>query len=136
MYSIDVTVEPPAADLKPIIKEAMVFKTYNLFDKAIAKIKSVPSWDTDYEAIDFLIEVLIDKGEQDEAKDLLFKLLTLALEKQDIEKAAEIFEDIKAFVGEDDPRIIEFQNLFFEDNGQEEVGDSSAADCGVQTTSE
>jgi len=82
-------------NVSAIIKESKVYKTYKLFDKAVAKLKSFPSWNVEYDVLDLLSEIFIEIDNMEMAREHLGLLLDLMISKGEIEKAATIFMDVE-----------------------------------------
>jgi tetratricopeptide (TPR) repeat protein len=95
-------------DYSSIIKEAKVFISYSLFNKAKDRLKSVENWHFKPEILELMIEIYIEENKNEKAVDLMFKLLDLYIESKEQEKSLTLLNDIKEFVPEDG-RIISFE---------------------------
>jgi len=102
-------------NLATILKEARVFKSYNLYDKSLKKIMSFPGWKTSYAALDLIIEVCIENGDSSAAEDHIFTLLDLAIENNDQTRIEEVYNDAKEFVGENHPQMQRIKAAIFHD---------------------
>ncbi|HQO91515.1 MAG TPA: tetratricopeptide repeat protein [bacterium] len=104
----------PVIDIETAIKEAGVFLSYRLFNKAIDKIQSCKEWQTSPEAIDVLIQANIESGEIETAGDLIMSLIDLKISTGAYQEAKELLVDAENIVGTDDPRISKRQGLIVE----------------------
>gem|GEM_PF-654107 len=91
----DETAQKQNYNITQFIKEAQVFRSYRLFDRAIDKLRSFPLWDKDPEALDMLAEVYIEKGDMAAGTEMLFLLIESCLGKGDAARAKSIFHDVK-----------------------------------------
>ncbi len=103
-------VETQDYNASSIIKEALVYKSYRLYDKAFDKLKSFPYWQKDYEVLDALIEVSIESGDPDSARSYMVDLLNLCMEKSDVARARTMLEDVSDVL-EGHPDLRRFQDF-------------------------
>ncbi len=108
-YSAEEPVEAETAqkqyNIAPFIKEAQVFRSYRLFDRAIEKLRSFPLWDKDAEALDMLAEIYIEKGDMASGVEMLFLLIETCIEKGDTARAKNIFHDVRELLDSDPARV-------------------------------
>lgn len=108
-YSADEPVEAETAqkqyNIAPFIKEAQVFRSYRLFDRAIEKLRSFPLWDKDTEALDMLAEIYIEKGDMASGVEMLFLLIETCIDTGDTARAKNIFHDVRELLDSDPARV-------------------------------
>ncbi len=98
------TVQKQQYNIAQFIKEAQVFRSYRLFDRAIEKLRSFPFWNKDAEALDMLAEIYIEKGDMASGAEMLFLLIEACIEKGDGARAKNIFHDVKELLDTDPDR--------------------------------
>lgn len=79
----------------PLIKEARVFINYRLFDRAIEKLTSFPSWRKDPDILDLLAKVYFEKGDVESGTETLFLLVEAHLALNDVARASEVFDEVR-----------------------------------------
>lgn len=77
------------------IKEAQVFRSYRLFDRALERLKAYPYWEKDVDILDLLAEIYIEKNDIRSGAETIFQLITVYLENGDEAHAKSIFYDAK-----------------------------------------
>lgn len=77
------------------IKEAQVFRSYRLFDRALDRLKAHPGWEKDVDILDLIAEVYIEKNDVRSGAETIFQLITVYLENGDEAHAKSIFYDAK-----------------------------------------
>ena len=107
-------VSAPGLDLETVLKEAKVFMSYNLYNKAIDRLQSCSEWKTSPEALDILIQAYIGSGETNSAGDLLIILIDLMLENGNFEDVSDLISDAESILGEDDERLLARKQLIEE----------------------
>ncbi len=107
-------VSAPGLDIETVLKEAKVFMSYNLYNKAIDRLQSCSEWKTSPEALDILIQAYIGSGETNSAGDLLIILIDLMLENGNFEDVSDLISDAESILGEDDERLLARKQLIEE----------------------
>jgi len=84
-----------SASSRQTIKEAQVFRSYRLFDRALERLKTYPSWEKDVDILDLIAEIYIEKNDIRSGAETIFQLITVYLENGDEAHAKSIFYDAK-----------------------------------------
>ncbi|HNT26624.1 MAG TPA: hypothetical protein PKH10_00470 [bacterium] len=84
-----------SASSRQTIKEAQVFRSYRLFDRALERLKAYPSWEKDVDILDLIAEIHIEKNDIRSGAETIFQLITVYLENGDEAHAKSIFYDAK-----------------------------------------
>ncbi|MCK5808324.1 tetratricopeptide repeat protein [bacterium] len=92
------------------IGESIAFRKYSLFEKAEKAVLSSPLWKKSTNALDQLIEIAIEQDEVEKAFSYMSILMDLFLDRQAMEKARELLEDMQSMCGEDEG-VIHYRRL-------------------------
>ena len=90
--------------------EATAFRKYALFDKAEDAILSCPHWKNSPRTLDQLIEISFEKNDFNKAFSYMSTMMDLFLDRQAIDKAEELLEDMQSLRG-DDEAVIHYTRL-------------------------
>jgi len=103
------------------IKEAQVFRSYRLYDRAVEKLRSFTHWDKDPDVLDMLAEVYIEKGDMAAGAQMLFLLIDACIDKGDTGRAKSIFNDVKDLLEADPDRYAAMSRRLMQLDAEEEL---------------
>lgn len=106
----DMTLPPDEEMCQTEMDEATAFRKYALFDKAEEAILSCPHWKKSPNTLDKLIEISFEKNDVDKAFSYMSTLMDLFLDRQAMDKAEELLEDMQSMRG-DDEAVIHYTRL-------------------------
>ncbi len=102
--SDDRTSQKHYASSASLIKEAQVFVSYRLFDRAVDKLTSFPGWRQDPDVLELLAKVHFEKGDVTAGTETLFLLVEACLDRNDRTRAAEVFNEVRELLAVDQTR--------------------------------